>query len=154
MLKNIQISFNKDFERCLTNKASNIEALTTQRELLYVVTSGSSLLQLFRTMLIYIDADIQRLKTTTIDSNPCLEYYAKETLCPICMKDSSNQINNNDIDQPLCETDCQYLIKTCFNQTNNSYMEFASIAKGYSAIIKDIEHAVTGLKVNVKYNYC
>lgn len=157
MLKNNdndQIILDDNFQKCLINKAFEIEAISTQRELLYTLTSGSSLIQIYRTMLIYIDADIQRLKTiptTIMNSNQCLQFYAKETLCPICIKtsSSSNQINNNGIDEPLCENDCQYLIKTCFNQTNNPYIEFASIAKGYSAIIKETEHAITELKVNL-----
>jgi hypothetical protein len=44
-------------------------------------------------------------------------------------------------------------MKTCLNQTNNPYVAFALIAKGYSAIIKEIEQAITELKVNIN-NYC
>jgi hypothetical protein len=153
MLNNNQISLDEKFEKCLVNKALDIEALPSQRELLYILTSGSSLMQIFRSMLIYIDADIQRLKTaaTIINSNQCLQHYARETLCPICISSSSsNQRNDNDITEPLCENDCQYVIKTCFNETNNPYVAFASIAKGYSAIIKEIEQAVIELKVNIQ----
>jgi hypothetical protein len=107
-------------------------------------------------MLIYIDADIQRLKTTsTMNSNLCIHRYARETLCPICISASGyfNQINNNDdINELLCENDCRYVIQTCFNQTNNPYTAFALVAKGYSAIIKEIEQAVIELKVSI-YNY-
>jgi Golgi nucleoside diphosphatase len=106
-------------------------------------------------MLIYIDADIQRLKSTaTMNSNQCIQRYARETLCPICVSTSSsfNQINN-DVNEPLCENDCRYLTKTCFNQTNNPYVAFASIAKGYSAIIKDIEQAIIELKVSIDDEY-
>ncbi len=143
------------FQKCLINKAFDIEALPTQRELLYVLTSGSSLFQIFRTMLIYIDADIQRLKATaTMSSNQCLQGYAREALCPICGSTSSsfNQIHNNDIREILCENDCRYFIKTCFNETNNPYVAFASIARGYANITKEIEQAVIELKVSI-YNY-
>jgi hypothetical protein len=142
------------FQKCLVNKAFELEALPTQRELLYILTSGSSLMKIFRTMLIYIDADIQRLNTPlTIDANQCLEIYAKEALCPMCVRTSSsfNRIPNNDITELICENDCQYIIKTCFNQTNNPYVSFASMAKGYSTIIREIEQAIIELKVNI-YN--
>ncbi len=155
MMNDNQILLDDKFQKCLVNKAFVIEALPTQRELLYILTSGSSLIQIFRTMLIYIDADIQRLKSTaTMNSNQCIQRYARETLCPICVSTSSsfNQINN-DVNEPLCENDCRYLTKTCFNQTNNPYVAFASIAKGYSAIIKDIEQAIIELKVSIDDEY-
>ncbi|CAF4957255.1 unnamed protein product, partial [Rotaria magnacalcarata] len=66
-------------------------------------------------MLVYIQADIQRLQTTaTIDSDQCIQRYARETLCPICVSStpssssSSNQISN-DISEALCENDCRYI---------------------------------------------
>jgi len=157
MLNNNHILLDDKFEKCLVNKAFDIEALPTQRELLYILTSGSSLIQIFRTMLIYIDADIQRLKSTaTMNSNQCIQRYARETLCPICVSTPSsssfNQINN-DVNEPLCENDCRYVTKTCFNQTTNPYVAFASIAKGYSAIIKDIEQAIIELKVSTYNEY-
>jgi len=151
MLYDNHLILDEKFEKCLVNKAFDIEALPTQRELLYILTSGSSLFHIFRTMLIYIDADIQRLITTaTMNSDQCLQLYARETLCPICINtlSSFNRISNNDISELLCENDCQYVIKTCFNQTNNPYKAFASISKGYSNIVKEIEHAVIELKVN------
>ncbi len=153
MLNNNHILLDDKFEKCLVNKAFDSEALPTQRELLYILTSGSSLFQIFRTLLIYIDADIQRLKSiATMNSNQCLQQYARETLCPICISASSS-VNDNDISQLLCENNCQYIMKTCLNQTNNPYVAFALIAKGYSAIIKEIEQAITELKVNIN-NYC
>ena len=151
-----RIAMDDKFQKCLINKAFDIDALPKQRELLYILTSGSSLMQIFRTMLIYLDADIQRLKTTaTMDSNQCIQRYARESLCPICVSTSSsfNRFNNiiNDGSELLCENDCRYVIKTCFNQSSNPYVAFALIAKDYSVIIKEIEQSVIELKVSI-YN--
>ncbi|CAF3401563.1 unnamed protein product [Rotaria socialis] len=106
-------------------------------------------------MLVYIQADIQRLqRTTTIDSNQCIQRYARETLCPICVSSTSspssfsNQINNdNDISEALCENDCRYIIRTCFNETNDPYLVFASMAKNYSDILEEMEQIVIELKL-------
>jgi hypothetical protein len=148
--ENDDLLLDDKFQKCLVNKAFELEALSTQRELLYILTSGSSLLKIYRTMLIYIDADIQRLKTSVTDSeNQCLQIYAKESLCPICVRRSSSL--NQNIIELLCENDCQFIIQTCFNQTNNPYVAFAAIAKGYSTIIKEIEQAIIELKVSI-YN--
>ncbi|CAF1209765.1 unnamed protein product [Rotaria sordida] len=150
IINNDQIVLDNNFQKCLINKAFDIDALPKQRELLYILTSASSIIQIFYTMLVYIDADIQRLKTTaTMNSKQCIQRYARETLCPICVRTSSsfNQNNNNDIRKVLCKNDCRYIIKTCLNQTNDPYMAFASIAKNYSDIIKEIEHAVIELKL-------
>ncbi|UJR14879.1 hypothetical protein I4U23_001863 [Adineta vaga] len=139
-------------QKCLINKASEMDALSTQRELLYILTSGSSLIQIFRTMLIYIDADIQRLlsitTSTTMISNSCIQRFARETLCPLCVSESTsfNQILTDD-NEPLCEDDCRYVTQTCFNQTTNPYVVFASIIKDYSIVIQDIEHAIIELKL-------
>jgi len=145
----------EQFQKCLTNQAFAIEALPTQRELLYTISSAASLIHILQTLFIYIDADIQRLKTTVkFDSHQCLQRYARETLCPICvsvpLSYSSSISNDNDINEPLCENDCHYVIKNCFNQTNNPYVAFALIAQGYSNVIKQIQESVVELKV--KYN--
>lgn len=140
------------FQKCLINKAFALEALPTQRELLYILTSASTIMRVFRTMLVYIDADIQRVKAT-IDTNvdECLQFYARESLCPLCIRasSSSNPMLKDDINELMCENDCQHIIRTCFNQTNNPYVAFASIAKGYAIIVKEIEQAITELKVSI-----
>jgi hypothetical protein len=149
MTYNNHLLLDEKFQKCLVNKAFDIEALPTQRELLYTLTSGSSLIRILSTMLTYIDADIQQLKkTATMNSNQCTQRYAREALCPICVS-SSSFLNKNDVNEPLCEKDCRYVIKTCFNQTNTPYISFISIAKGYSSIIKEIEQAAIELKVNM-----
>ena len=144
--------FDEKFQKCLINKAFDLEALSTQRELLYILTSGSTIMRVFRTMLVYIDADIQRL-TATIDTNAdqCLLFYARQSLCPLCIRASvaPNPTLKDDINELMCENDCQYIIRTCFNQTNNPYVAFASIAKGYAIIVKEIEQAITELKVSI-----
>jgi hypothetical protein len=142
--------FDDKFQKCLVHKARELEALPTQRELLYILTSGSSLFKVFRTMLIYIDADIQRVNTLVPNNeNQCLQIYAKEALCPICIRTSSSFQRN--INELPCQNDCQYIIKTCLNQTNNPYVAFAAVAKGYSTVIKEIEQAIIELKVSI-YN--
>ncbi|CAF2076559.1 unnamed protein product [Rotaria magnacalcarata] len=147
------IQLDDAFQKCLVNKAFNVEALPKQRELLYILTSASSLIQIFLAMLVYIQADIQRLQTTaTIDSDQCIQRYARETLCPICVSStpssssSSNQISN-DISEALCENDCRYIIRTCLNETNDPYLVFASMAKNYSDILEEMEQAVIELKL-------
>ncbi|CAF3419703.1 unnamed protein product [Rotaria socialis] len=137
------------FKRCLVNKAFDIEALPTQRELLYTLTSATSLIKILRTLFIYVDADIQRLKTTvTLNSQQCLQRYVRETLCPICVSTPSSSINHDsNANDPLCENDCRYVIKTCFNETSNAYIAFASIAQGYSDVIKQIQEHAIELKV-------
>ena len=146
------LAMDEKFAKCLINKAFDLEALSTQRELLYILTSGSTLMRVFRTMLIYIDADIERLKET-IDTNAdqCLQFYARESLCPLCTRasNSANPTLRDDMNELICENDCQYAIRTCFNQTNNPYIAFASIAKGYAIIVKEIEQAITELKVSI-----
>lgn len=100
-------------------------------------------------MLIYVEADIHRLKLIArIDSNQCIHRYSREALCPICVsKSSSHSQLNNDISEALCENDCQFVIKTCFNQTNDPYLLFTSIMKNYSSILEEIEQAVIKLQV-------
>jgi len=133
-------TFDEDFEKCLINKAFDIDAFPMQKELLYILTSASSLMQIFRTLFIYIDVDIQQLNSIeTIDTHSCLLEYAKDVLCPICS-------NHYEIQ---CENSCQLVLRTCLNQTKASYLNFASMATGYASIIKEIEQAVTELKVNL-----
>jgi hypothetical protein len=152
-----RVVLEEKFEKCLVNKAFDIEAFPSQRELLYTLTSGSALIQTLRTMLIYMDADIQRLKTTaTMTSNACTQRYARETLCPICVTPSSSSSSSVDpigktagVNESLCPHACRHVIRTCFNQTSNPYVAFASIAKGYSIVAKDIERAVLELKVKI-----
>lgn len=130
--------FDQDIEKCLVNKAFDIDIFPMQKELLYILTSASSLMQIFRTLFIYVDVDIQRLNSVeNIDTKSCLLEYAKDSLCPICS-------NHREI---LCENTCQLIIRTCLNQTKTSYLNFASMAKGYSSIIKEIEQAVIELKL-------
>jgi hypothetical protein len=145
------------FEKCLINKAFDINALPTQRELLYTITSAASVINILRTLFIYIDADIQRLKTTVIlNSHQCLQRYARETLCPICIRlpsaMSSSTNDSNNINEPLCENDCHFVIKNCFNQTNNPYIAFAVIAQGYSNVIKQIQDSIVELKVKKTFS--
>ena len=142
----------EQFKKCLVNKAFDIEALPTQRELLYTLTSAASLVKILQRSFIYIDADIHRLNTTvTLDSQQCLQRYARETLCPICvgipsLLSSSIKYDYN-ANEPLCENDCRFIIKACFNRTNNPYINFAFIAQGYSNIIKQIQKSVIELQV-------
>ncbi|CAF1103955.1 unnamed protein product [Adineta steineri] len=149
MIKNNQYFLDDKLQKCLLNKAFDINALSTKRELLYILTSGSSLIHILHTMLIYIDADIQRLKLSAkLISNPCIERFAKETLCPICVSISfSTHHSNTNNNELLCKDDCQNVIKKCFNQTNNSYILFASMIKTYSTIVQDIERSVIELKL-------
>ncbi|CAF1674619.1 unnamed protein product, partial [Adineta ricciae] len=149
MVDNKELVLDAKLTKCLVNKAFEIDALSSQRELLYILTSGSSLLQLFRTMIVYIHADIQRITSLpTMTSNSCIQRYARETLCPLCVNTSRfNQIINDDNNEPLCEGDCRYVTKTCFNQTNGSYIEFATMFKNYSLIVRDIEQTIVDLKL-------
>ncbi len=152
MTYNNDIILNDTFKTCLINKAFAIQALPTQRELLYTLTSAASLIHILRTLFIYIDADIQRLKTTvTLNSHLCLQRYVRETLCPICVNIpssfSSSIHYDNNFNEPLCEKDCHYIIKTCFDETNNPYVAFALIAQGYKSVIKEIQESVVELKV-------
>jgi hypothetical protein len=55
MITNNHLLLDNEFHKCLINKAFAIEALPAQRELLYILTSGSSLIQILHTMMIYID---------------------------------------------------------------------------------------------------
>jgi hypothetical protein len=143
MTNDDQLVLDEKFEKCLINKAFEIEALPAQRELLYALTSGSSLLQIVRTMLIYVDADLQRLKSSTsITTNVCTQRYARETLCSICV--SSTNLNTT-----LCPNVCRSILRTCFEQNDNPYLTFATLAKGYSAIVHEIEQALTEVKVNM-----
>ncbi|CAF2721693.1 unnamed protein product [Rotaria sp. Silwood2] len=153
MTNNDDLILDDNFKKCLVTKAFDIEALPTQRELLYTLTSTTSLIEILRTLFIYIDTDIQRLKTTvTLNSHQCLQRYVRETLCPICvnkpssLSSSMNYDNNNNNNESLCENDCQYVIKTCFNETSNPYVTFAIIAQGYANIIKQIQESVVELK--------
>ncbi|CAF3803762.1 unnamed protein product [Adineta steineri] len=147
-----EIIFDEHLKKCLITTAFSIEALPTQRELLYTLTSAASLLDILRTLFIYIAADIQRLQTTaTLNSHQCLQRYVRETLCPICVNMSSTSMSSihydNNINEPLCENDCHYVIKTCFDQTNNPYVTFAVVAQGYSNVIKQIQESVIELKL-------
>jgi hypothetical protein len=49
----------------------------------------------------------------------------------------------------LCEKDCHYIIKTCFDQTTNPYVAFALVAQGYTNVIKQIQESVVELKVKI-----
>ncbi|CAF1392447.1 unnamed protein product [Rotaria sordida] len=155
MTNNNDLIFDDNFKKCLLTKAFDIDALPKQRELLYTLTSTTSLIQILRTLFIYIDADIQQLKTTvTLNSHRCLQRYVREALCPICanMPSSSSSLSSsmnydNNINEPLCENDCHYVIKTCFNETSNPYVAFAIIAQGYATVIKQIQDSVIELKV-------
>ena len=148
-----RVPLDEKFQKCLVNKALDIEAFPSQRELLYTLTSGSSLIETLRTMLIYMDADIQRLKSiATSTSNACTQRYARETLCPICVNPSSSVdpiSQATGVNESLCPNACRQVIRTCFNQTSNPYVAFASIAKGYSIVAKDIERAVVQLQVKL-----
>lgn len=158
MTHNNEIKLDVNLQKCLITKALDIQALPTQRELLYTLTSAASLIHILRTLFIYIDADIQRLKTTvTLNSHQCLQRYVRETLCPICVNMPSSRFssfihydNNNNNNEPLCEKDCRYVIKTCFDPTDNSYIAFALLAEGYSSVIKQIQESIVELKV--KFN--
>ena len=153
MTNNNRIIQDDELKKCLVSKAFDIEALPKQRELLYIITSCSSLIQIFCTLLTYIDADIQRLRATaSVNSNQCVQRYAREALCPICASESSffHQISNNhDGTEILCENDCQYIIKSCLSQMNDSYVAWIEIAKNYSDIVREIEQAVVELKVSI-----
>jgi len=151
MTNKSDIILDDQLQKCLVTKALDIEALPTQREVLYTLSSAASLIRLLRTLFIYIDADIQRLKTTvTLNSQQCLQRYVRETLCPICVSipspPSSNNYDNN-TNEPLCENDCQFVMKSCLNDTNNPYVAFAVTAQGYSDVIKQIQESVVELKV-------
>ena len=150
------LTLDERFQRCLVTKAFDIEALPSQRQLLYTLTSISSSLQILRSMLVYLDADLQRLKSMgTWTVNQCTQRYARETLCPICLSQVSSSIDSNkpneSINQSLCPNSCRYVLRSCFNQTNNPYVAFASMAKGYATIIKEIEKSVIDLKVNIVF---
>ncbi|CAF1101094.1 unnamed protein product [Adineta ricciae] len=148
MVDNKELVLDAKLKKCLVNKAFEIDALSSQRELLYILTSGSSLLQLFRTMIVYIHADIRRITSLpTMTSNSCIQRYARETLCPLCVNISRFNQMINDNNEPLCEGDCRYATETCFNQTNGSYMEFATVFKNYSLIVRDIEQTIVDLKL-------
>ncbi|UJR31829.1 hypothetical protein I4U23_019306 [Adineta vaga] len=130
---------------CLITKASDINALPAQRELLYSLTSATSLLHILRSLFIYFEADIHRLKASaTLNSHQCLQRYVRESLCPICMSTSSSIPDDNDA---LCEDSCRFIMKTCFEQTNNPYIAFTLIAQGYSNVIKEIQESIVELKL-------
>jgi hypothetical protein len=154
MTKNSDLIFDDKLQKCLVNNAFDMEALPTQREVLYTLSSAASLIHILRTLFIYIDADIQRLKTTvTLNSQQCLQRYVRETLCPICVSiPSSLNDRDNNVNEPLCENDCQFIMKNCLNETNNPYVAFAVIAQGYSDVIKQIQESVIELKVKFQKN--
>lgn len=152
MTKDNDLVLSEDLKKCLVTKAFDIEAFSTQRELLYTLTSATSLIQILRTLFVYFDVDIQRLKTSaTLNSQQCLQRYVRETLCPFCIHRPSSlslPVDYDDnINEPLCENDCQFVITTCFNDTSNPYIVFSSIAQAYSKIIKQIEESIVELKV-------
>lgn len=150
MTKQPHLNLDDQLQKCLVNTAFNIEALPTQREVLYTLSSAASLVHILRTLFIYIDADIERLKATvTLHSQQCLQRYVRETLCPMCLSASplSATYAHQHVNEPLCENDCRFVIKNCFNETNNPYVAFASIAQGYSDVIKQIQEYVVELKV-------
>ena len=133
-------------EKCLIKKAFDIEALPKERELLYTLTSGASLIHVLQNFFIYLDADIQRMnESTTLNSIQCLQRYARETLCPICV----HMPNHHDemINGPLCENDCQFIVKTCFDSTTNPYMSFVETIQGYRHILEQIQQATNELKL-------
>lgn len=143
------LALEDNFIKCIINKASEIEALPKKTELLYTLTSAKSLIKILRTLFIYIDADIQRFKeTVTLDSQQCLQRYVRETLCPICVSTLSSSVSyDNNVNEPLCENDCHFVIKTCLNETSNPYIAFALIAQNYSNIIQQMQESVIELKV-------
>ena len=146
------LELDEQFQKCLVNKAFSIKALPTQPELLYTLTGGASLIHILQTLFVYLDADIQRMnETASLTSHQCIQRYARETLCPICVRSPSPwSLSNNyddEIDEPLCENDCRYVVKTCFDQTSNPYVAFASAAQGYARVIKQIQEAAVELKV-------
>jgi len=145
MSQNQDITFDHQFEKCLLSQALSSNIFPIKRELLYVLTSGSTLVQILRTMFVYIEADIERLKaTTTFRSYQCLQRYADEMLCPICHNRSlTNMVEG------LCENDCRLIIENCLNQTENPYINFAINAQGYTNITKNIQNSVNELKVRV-----
>jgi hypothetical protein len=153
MTKNTDhLEFDEQFQKCLVNKAYSIKALPTQPELLYTLTGGASLIRILQTLFVYLDADIQRMnEIASITSHQCIQRYAREALCPICVRSPSPwSLSNNygdEIDEPLCENDCRYVVKTCFDQTSNPYVAFAFIAQGYTRVIKQIQEAAVELKV-------
>ena len=149
MTEQPHLNLDDQLQKCLVNTALNIEALPTQREVLYTLSSAASLVHILRTLFIYIDADIERLKATvTLHSQQCLQRYVREALCPICVSGSSSSAYaHHHVNEPLCENDCRFVIKNCFNETNNPYIAFASIAQGYSDVIKQIQESVVELKV-------
>ena len=157
MAADSDMKFDDEFEKCLIVKAFDIEALPTQRELLYTITSGASLVNILQTLFIYLDADIQRMNDTgTLNFHPCVQRYARETLCPICVGLSSSwaigsNFDENSLDEPLCENDCRYLMNMCFDQELNPYVAFAALAQSYSHVVKQVQEAVLELKVRLKF---
>ena len=152
MTMDSQEVLDEPFQKCLVNKAFDIEALPTQRELLYTLTSGASLIHILQTLFVYLDADIEHMKRAgNVDSSQCIQRYARETLCPMCISTPSSMSSSvnydNDVNEPLCEQDCRFVIKTCFDQANNPYVAFAFAAQGYSHVVKQIQEAVVELKV-------
>lgn len=128
---------------CLIITASHIDALPTRRELLFTLTSAASLIHIARTLFVYMDADIERLKRSAFpDPDRCFQRYAQESLCPIC---ASADADGN---EPLCEDSCRFVMKTCLEQTNNPYVTFALVAQGYSNVIKQIQELIVELKVS------
>jgi hypothetical protein len=156
MTMDSQEMLDEPFQKCLVNKAFDIEALPTQRELLYTLTSGASLIHILQTLFVYLDADIEHMKRAgNVDSSQCIQRYARETLCPICISTPSSMSSSVNYDnEPLCEHDCRFVIKTCFDQASNPYVAFAFAAQGYSHVVKQIQEAVVELKVKCHSVLC
>lgn len=149
-----EMKIDDQLEKCLLVKAFDIEAFPTQRELLYTLTSGASLVNILDNVFVYLDADIERMnKTATMEFHPCIQRYARETLCPMCLDDSISSLDETQFNETLCQNDCRYLVKTCFDAQRNPYISFVALAQSYANSIKQIQEAVVELKVSHEYEY-
>ncbi|CAF1308428.1 unnamed protein product, partial [Didymodactylos carnosus] len=137
--------FTDEFRSCLTTKGFEIDVFPSQREILYILSSGSTILNILRTMLTYIDSDIYRLKNydfTTFNENlnDCTQKYSLSALCPVC---SSNNINTS-----VCYQDCRQFIQQCISTSNqNPYISYAMKAKEYATVLKEMQNSIIELKL-------
>ena len=145
-LRNSTIEFDQRFERCLKTKSSEFVVFPIQRDFLYTLTSSSVSFDIVRRTIVYLDADVERLKSSTNWSPKiCSERFSRESLCPIC--------SNSMLNETLCPNSCRFILKTCFNQSQNPFVAFASMAKSYAMILNEIENSIVELKVKINETF-
>ncbi|CAF1285980.1 unnamed protein product, partial [Didymodactylos carnosus] len=137
--------FTDEFRSCLITKGFEIDVFPSQREILYILSSSSTILNILRNMLTYIESDMYRLKNDNLtifneNLNDCTQKYSRATLCPIC--------SSNSIQSPICYSDCRQFIRQCIsNSSQNPYGSYAMKAKGYAIILQEMQSSIIELNL-------